>query len=290
MKIAVTGANGQLGSDICKVLGAGFEVIPFVHDTFDITDTAMMAGQMERVRPNVVINTAAYHHVEKCEEDPLTAFTVNAAAAAALARVCKEHHARLLHISTDYVFSGSEQRPYSESDCPGPLNTYGVSKLAGEWMIRNTWSRSLIIRCSGLYGLHPCRAKGGKNFVELMLGLAAEGKTLNVVDSEIVSPTSTLDLARQIAVLANSGLEGICHATSGGSCSWHAFAAAIFEIEGMAPDLRIAAAGAFAGKVKRPLYSVLENSVLREAGLYQMKHWKEALREYLELRRKRTVA
>ena len=287
MKIAVTGANGQLGSDICSVLKQeGHEVIELNHDEFDIINYEFVQAILKDIKPDVLVNPAAYHHVEKCQNDPDMAFSVNASAPFNMAKVCIEFDALFIHISTDYVFDGNKLAPNLESDCPAPLNNYGISKLAGELMIRNSGCRHLIVRTSGLYGINPCRAKGGKNFVELMLSLAEAGKPIRVVDDEKVSPTFTLDLARQISKILDVKDSGICHATAEGNCSWYEFATAIFELANADANLSMAAPSEFAVKVNRPKYSVLENHFLKSRNLNEMRNWKDSLREYLSLRNK----
>jgi dTDP-4-dehydrorhamnose reductase len=285
MKIAVTGANGQLGSDICSVLAqAGHEVVQLDHANFDIVNYELVKATLYDVKPQVLINPAAYHHVEKCQSDPDTAFMVNASAPHNMARICKDLDTQFIHISTDYVFDGEKQAPYIEADCAKPLNNYGISKLAGEHMVASSGSRHLVVRTSGLYGTNPCRAKGGKNFVELMLSLAEAGKPIRVVNDEKVSPTFTHDLARQIAALLNCTDSGICHATAEDSCSWYEFAKAIFELSGVKANLSIADPSEFAVKVNRPKYSVLENHFLKSRNLNRMRTWRDGLSEYLSMR------
>lgn len=287
MKIAVTGANGQLGSDICVVLKQdGHEVIELNHDEFDIINYEFVQTILKDVKPDVLINPAAYHHVEKCQNDPDMAFSVNATAPYIMAKVCREIDSRFIHISTDYVFDGNKHAPYVETDCANPLNNYGISKLAGEQMIKTVEGQNLIVRTSGLYGVNPCRAKGGKNFVELMLSLAEAGKPIRVVDDEKVSPTFTLDLARQISKLLTVNDFGICHATAEDNCSWYEFAKAIFELSNIDANLSKADPGEFAVKVNRPKYSVLENQFLKTRNINTMRSWKDSLREYLSMRSK----
>ena len=283
MKIAVTGANGQLGSDICLVLkNEGHEVIELNHDTFDITNHEFVQSELKKINPQVFINPAAFHHVEKCQNEPEQAFKVNASAPFNIAKVCKEIDALFIHISTDYVFDGAKLAPYVETDCASPLNNYGISKLAGEKMISTSGCRHLIVRTSGLYGTNPCRAKGGKNFVELMLSLAQAGKPIRVVNDEKVSPTYTLDLAKQISKLLDIKDSGICHATAEGNCSWYEFASAIFELADVDANLSIADPSEFAIKVNRPKYSVLENHFLKSRKLNVMRDWKDSLSNYLK--------
>jgi dTDP-4-dehydrorhamnose reductase len=223
------------------------------------------------------------HHVENCEKDPLRAYEVNALGAKNLAIVAQELDAKLVHISTDYVFDGSRMQPYVEDDPAIPLNVYGNTKLAGEAFIQGVGRKYFILRTSALYGKNPCRAKGGRNFVELMLKLACERDEIRVVDDEVVSPTSTAELAKQIVVLSRTDHYGLYHATAEGNCSWYEFAKTIFEMTDTKVKLRIAAANEFPMKVPRPKYSVLENARLKSHGLNSFKDWEEGLRVYLSL-------
>lgn len=188
----------------------------------------------------------------------------------------------MIHISTDYVFDGRAGRPYTEDDLPLPLNVYGNSKLAGEYFVRSGNERHAVLRTSALYGRHPCRAKGGGNFVDLMLRLGRERGEVRVVDSEIVTPTSTRDLARQIAMLSDAGAYGLFHATAEGSCSWHEFACEIFAASAASVRCLVAAPDEFPAKVPRPTYSVLENARLKQAGLNRFGDWREGLHAYLK--------
>jgi dTDP-4-dehydrorhamnose reductase len=227
------------------------------------------------------VNTAAMHHVENCEREPEKAFAVNALGAKNLAIVARELGAVLLHVSTDYVFDGGKGSPYIEEDNPLPLNAYGITKLAGEHFVRATSARHFVVRTSGLYGKSPCRAKGGLNFIDLMLKLAKERGEVRVVDSEVVTPTSTAELAQQIVQLSHSDCYGLYHATAQGSCSWYEFAREIFAITDTPVRLQIAAPGEFPVKVARPKYSVLENRALKSRGLDLFKPWQDALQKYL---------
>ncbi|HPD63946.1 MAG TPA: dTDP-4-dehydrorhamnose reductase [Bacteroidia bacterium] len=282
MKVAIIGANGQLGIDLIQEFkAAGDEVYGFNHCDVELYDIDSIVNAIKLSRPDLLINTAAYHHVEKCEENPLRAHQINSIGARNLAMACAEHDVLFFHFSTDYVFNGKQRIPYTESDCPKPLNVYGNSKLSGEHYIAAIAEKYLIIRTSGLYGKNPCRAKGGLNFVQLMLKLANEGKKIRVVDNEILTPTSTKELARQVVKIKNPDFYGIVHATSECECSWYQFAKAIFSITGLDPDLQIAAPDEFPSKAKRPEYSVLENGKLKAYNCNIMKTWEEALKEYL---------
>jgi dTDP-4-dehydrorhamnose reductase len=282
MRVAVVGANGQLGMDIAVAMqSAGDQVIPVTHAETDIASAESIRKVLMAVMPDVVINTAAMHHVENCEKEPVRAYEVNALGGRNLAIVSRELDAKLVHVSTDYVFDGAQKRPYEEDDPPTPLNVYGNTKLAGEAFIRAIGGKYFIVRTSALYGKHPCRAKGGRNFVELMLKLGKERDEVRVVDDEIVSPTSTEELAKQIALLVRTERYGLYHATAEGSCSWYEFARTIFEMAGMSTKLKIAGANEFPMKVPRPKYSVLENARLKNEGLNSLQSWKEGLQVYL---------
>jgi dTDP-4-dehydrorhamnose reductase len=281
MKIAVIGANGQLGADVVRSFETnGDEVFPLTHAEVEIADRDSVFHVMQRIRPHLVINTAAMHHVEKCEQEPEKAFAVNALGARNLALLAQEIGATLMHVSTDYVFDGCKESPYTEADCPRPLNTYGNTKLAGEYYVRSSMEKHFVLRTSGLYGETPCRAKG-RNFVDLMLKLANERGEVRVVDTEWVSPTFTRELARQLVALSRSDAYGLYHATAESSCSWYEFAQEIFRLTCTRVDLKIAGANEFPAKVARPGFSVLENCALKAKGLNTFGTWQEGLRDYL---------
>jgi len=284
MRILIIGANGQLGCDVCKLCHEiNADVIEFTHQDADIGNVQTLQRKILHLQPNVIINTAAFHNVDECEAHPDVSMMVNAIGAKNLAFIAKQLSAYLIHVSTDYVFDGKKGAPYVESDCPHPLNTYGISKLAGEHYIQAVGGKVLIIRTSGLFGLAPCRGKG-LNFVELMIKLAAKKREIRVVDCEILTPTSTLQLARQIQALICNPIYGICHGTAEGSCSWHEFAKEVFKIADISVELEVAAQSEFPIKVPRPAYSVLENAVLKENRLNVFDHWKQGLKEYLSVR------
>jgi dTDP-4-dehydrorhamnose reductase len=283
MKIGVIGANGQLGTDITNAFrAADHEVVELNHDRISVDDQDSVNSVLGEERPDMVVNTAAYHHVEKCETETELAFGVNAIGSRNLALAAKELDHYLLHISTDYVFDGLKGAPYVEEDEVMPLNVYANSKLAGEYFVRTIAPKSLVMRVSGIYGKAPCRVKG-YNFVELMLKLAVERDELKVVDDETLTPTSTLSIAKQIVHLADKEAYGLCHATAEGSCTWYAFAKKIFELRNMDVNLNIAAPGDFPVTVNRPSYSVLENKFLKDNGWNVMESWEDQLAEYLAL-------
>jgi len=285
MKVAVIGANGQLGSDVvASFVDAGDDVIGLAHADIDISSLEWTRSALTQIVPHVIVNTAAMHHVENCEKGPSRAYEVNAIGPRNLALVACELDAKLVHVSTDYVFDGSKKQPYVEEDRASPLNVYGNTKLAGEAFLQASGDKYFILRTSALYGRNPCRAKGGRNFVELMLKLAAERDELRVVDDEIVSPTSTAELASQIVILSRTDHYGLYHATAEASCSWYEFARKIFEIENIQTKLSVASPSEFSAKVPRPKYSVLENRALKAVGLNSFQPWEEGLRVYLKSR------
>jgi dTDP-4-dehydrorhamnose reductase len=282
LKIAIIGAEGQLGRDACAEFKRhGDEVCGLNHTQLEIGSPESVQTILLQIKPDVVVNTAAFHQVELCELEPAKAFAVNACGAQNVAKVAAALNAVLIHISTDYVFDGAKRTPYEETDLPRPLNVYGNSKLAGEYFVRTLSPRHFVLRTSALYGKHPCRAKGGLNFVEVMCKLANEDKEIRVVDSEFVTPTATAELAKQMVELSRCDSFGLYHATAEGSCSWYEFAREIFALTGKEAHLMNANAGDFPSKVPRPHYSVLENRGLNSIGRNVFRHWKEGLREYL---------
>jgi dTDP-4-dehydrorhamnose reductase len=282
MKIAVLGASGQLGNDVkCSFQSKGDEVQALSHSDIEIANLDAVSKCLREIRPQVIVNTAAMHHVENCEREPENAFAVNGLGARNLAMISRELGAVLMHVSTDYVFDGNKNSPYSEQDAPRPLNVYGNTKLAGEYFVRCTADRHFVIRTSAIYGKHPCRAKGGLNFVDLMLKLARERGKVRVVDSEFVTPTPTRELAQQIVALSRSDCYGLYHATAEGSCSWYEFAREIFALTNTQVNLEVAGPDEFPAKVARPKYSVLENRALNEHHLNIFRPWQAGLREYL---------
>jgi dTDP-4-dehydrorhamnose reductase len=281
-KIAVVGGNGQLGHDVVEAFAGSGEVYALTHQDLELSGLESVATCLDAIHPDVVVNTAAMHHVENCERDPQLAYAVNAVGARNLAQVTQNLGAILIHISTDYVFDGRKGSPYTEDDLPLPLSVYGNCKLAGEYYVRTGNQKHIVLRTSALYGRHACRAKGGNNFVDLMLRLGRERGEVRVVATETVSPTSTRDLARQIVALSAAGAYGLFHATAEGSCSWHEFACEIFAAAGLPVRCLVAGPHEFPAKVPRPAYSVLENAKLKQAGLNRFRHWREELHVYLE--------
>ncbi|HEY2496804.1 MAG TPA: dTDP-4-dehydrorhamnose reductase [Candidatus Angelobacter sp.] len=285
MRVAVIGGDGQLGRDVTSAFSAaGHAVTSLTHQDLEISSLESVHTALAASYPELVVNTAAFHHVEKCEAEPGLAFNINGIGARNLAQVTQETGAALMHISTDYVFDGCKNAPYIEQDATMPLNVYGNTKLSGELFVRTINPRHFVVRVSAIYGHNPCRAKGGLNFVELMLKLSRERKELRVVDDEFVTPTPTIQIAQQLVALSRSSDYGLYHATCEGSCSWYEFAAAIFALTKTDVRLEPARPGEFPAKVPRPKYSVLENFALKSKSLNVFTHWKQGLEDYLARR------
>jgi dTDP-4-dehydrorhamnose reductase len=281
MRVLVIGARGQLGSELCAVY-RGTDLMPVDIDTLDVRDALAVSNLIQSARPDLVINTAAAHNVAECENDPATAFAVNAAGARNVAVACAAVSARLVYIGTDYIFPGDRPGiPLVETDLPGPRSVYAASKLAGEHLVAAECADHLVIRTAAMYGYAPCLAKGGRNFVGLMTHLAATQPEVKVVNDQITSPTCSRPLAEQIKLAAEKAPPGIYHATCNGECSWYEFAREIFDVLGVKTPLLPVATNEMPSTVRRPQYSVLRNKRLQDLGLDIMPDWKDALRTYL---------
>lgn len=291
MKIIVTGANGQLGTDLCKVL-APFELVPLTHNDVEITDMSSVKRAFGRHKPDVVINTAAFVRVDDCETEQDKAFLTNALGARNVAMASQELGAKLVHISTDYVFGGeTESRtvPYTEFDAPVPLSVYGKSKLAGEDFVRHLCRRYFIIRASGLFGIAGASGKGG-NFVETMLKFAGERDELRVVNDQVFSPTYARDLAQKIAGLIETEYYGIFHVANKGTCSWYEFTREILRQADLKTPAIPITSDEYPQKARRPRFSALDNYQLRLLGMDDMRPWEQALGDYLKEKSTRSDA
>jgi dTDP-4-dehydrorhamnose reductase len=277
--ILVVGANGMLGRDLVALLGERGQGVDI--DEIDITSPESVMKVIGTLKPEVVINCAAYTDVDGCESNIETAMAVNGEGVAYLAMACRDLGALLVQVSTDYIFDGGKGTPYVEDDAPCPLSVYGESKLAGE-MNAAFCPEHLIVRTQWLYGLH------GKNFVETMLLLGAEKDELAVVDDQIGSPTWTVDLAQAIIALIDSGCRGTYHAANSEYCSWNRFASAIFEEAGLNVSVKPMTTTELNRPARRPLYSTLECSKLTGDTGFRPQAWRDALREYLKLRTSNT--
>lgn len=282
MKIAVIGANGQLGIDVCAAFTKyGDQVAALIHADLELSTTESVDAALAKAGPDLIVNTAAMHHVDKCQNDPEAALRANALGAHNVALWARIADVPVVFVSTDYVFDGKKASPYLESDAANPLNAYGISKLAGEHFTATNAPKHFILRVSAIYGHHPCRAKGGLNFVELMLKLSKERDEVRVVDEEFVTPTPTVQIAEQIVALSRSNRYGLYHGTAEGSCSWYEFAREIFDRTGTRIRLERAKSTDFPAKTPRPSYSVLENAALKTAGLNVYTDWRDGLTSYL---------
>jgi dTDP-4-dehydrorhamnose reductase len=284
MRVAVVGANGQLGRDLMPRLGG--EVVPLSRADLDLEKSESISATLRELKPDVVVNTAAFNLVDVAETAPDAAFRVNAWGVRELAKECDALDARLVHFSTDYVFGLDAGRttPLTETDPPGPLSVYGLSKLAGEYVVRTFARRHLVIRTCGLYGVWGSGGKG-TNFVETILRLAGQGKPLRVVADQWCTPTYTADLADATAALINRGATGLIHVTNAGSVTWYEFAAAIFRAAGVSADLAPTTTAGYGAPALRPPYSVLGCNRLAEFGV-TMRLWPDALADYLKERTK----
>lgn len=281
MRVAVIGATGQLGSDIVRVFrDAGDEVFALGHGDIECTDPASVQAVLTSIRPDVVINCAAFVRVDDCEDQPEEAFRVNAVGALHVARAVDRVRAVCVYVSTDYVFDGRKGAPYAEDDPAWPVNVYGVSKLAGECFVRDLCARHFIVRTSGLYGAAGSRGKGG-NFVESMIRLAREGRPIRVVNDQILSPTYSADLAGMIERLIHTDAYGLYHVSNSGQCSWYGFAERIFALLGLRPNFGPTTTKAYGAKARRPAFSALAHAGLERLGLDRLRPWPEALRAYL---------
>jgi dTDP-4-dehydrorhamnose reductase len=275
--ILIVGANGMLGRDIMAL--AGDQTMGVDIDEIDITSLESTERIIRTLKPEIVINCAAYTDVDGCESNVEKAMQVNGEGVAHLAMATREIGARLVHVSTDYVFDGGKCSPYVEGDAPCPLGIYGESKLAGE-MNAAFNPDHLIVRTQWLYGLH------GKNFVETMLRLALEKDELAVVDDQTGSPTWTVDLSHAILALLKSDQRGVYHAANSGFCSWNEFAKAIFEESGLSVKVNGMTTDELNRPARRPLYSTLDCSKLEQETGVRLQPWRSALKAYLQLRSK----
>jgi dTDP-4-dehydrorhamnose reductase len=280
MKILIIGADGQLGTDLCKVIPKEQQV-PLTVKDIDITDKRKAAELVKKYSADLIINTAAYHHVEKCEDNAKPAFEVNTFGVKYLVEACKNTGSILVHISTDYVFNGEKKSPYVETDCPDPLSVYAISKYAGELYIKHNLDKYFIIRTTGLYGVTGCLGKDKTNFVESMIKRAKTQPELKVVTDEVLCPTYTLDLAKKINELIRTKHYGLYHIVNPAGCSWHDFACKIFELLGKKVKINKSTSAEFKSKAKRPKYSVLKNAGLEKIGMDDLRPWQDALKAYL---------
>ena len=274
MKILVTGANGQLGREIA-IQGHAHELILTDYDSLDITNVKAIQSFFREVKPEAVIHCAAYTNVDKAETDFDGAYKVNVVGAQNIAAGCLECGARMVYVSTDYVFDGLENKVYREYDKVNPQSVYGKTKELGEQMVRDILGRHYIARTAWLYG-------DGNNFVRTMLNLAKTNSELRVVKDQIGTPTSTTELARSIFKLLNTDAYGTYHTTCKRQCSWYDFACEIFRQANLDVKVMPVSTSEFPRPAKRPPFAVLDNYLLEMTIGDEMCQWKEALKVYLE--------
>jgi dTDP-4-dehydrorhamnose reductase len=278
--IVIIGSTGQLGHELVEVF-ATETTTALTRAELDITNADATRERIVSLRPDVVINAAAYNAVDRAETEMKEAFAVNAFAPRNLALACRECGAVMVHVSTNYIFDGRKNQPYAVDDLPAPLNVYGASKLAGEHLVRATWERSYIVRTSAVFGLAG-RQRAVGNFVEGMLRRARQMPELRVVNDQIMTPTFAADLASTIKALVATGVCGTYHVTNSGECSWFEFCRAIFDIAGVTTPLYPIRTEEFPVPAKRPPYSVLSHASLHAVGLPSPRHWRDALTVYFQ--------
>lgn len=277
MKVLLIGSNGQLGSDILKTKPDGINLIALRRKDVDITERDKVSKVLKEYNPDWVINTAAFHQTDECEDNPEQTFKVNTIAGMNIAKFCKEKSIGLIYISTDYVFDGRKRAPYTEEDTPNPINVYGVSKYAAETFIRNVCEKYYIVRTSSLYGIAGASGKGG-NFVKTIMNKATNGEKIRVVNDIYMSPTYTKEIAKKIwDILINNYDCGIYHISGSGYCSWYEFAKRILEFIGIKTDIKPISHTEYKTKAERPLWSALTS--IKGTSL---KHWEKGLKNYLK--------
>jgi dTDP-4-dehydrorhamnose reductase len=274
LRALVVGATGQLGRALVALLPGALPVAGRAE--LDLRAPEPLAELMARASPEVVFNAAAFNNVDGAESQPADAFAVNALGPLHLARACRAAGALLVHVSTDYVFDGSDERPIPEERCPRPLGVYGASKLAGEALVSASGAWHLIVRTSALFGAGGSRDKGG-SFVDRVLSRARAREPLRVVDDQTFAPTYAPDLAQAVVALARAGARGLVHVTNEGSCTWHELARAALAAAGLDAPVEAITSESLAAPARRPRYSVLDTGRYRALGLPRLRPWREAL-------------
>ena len=270
MRVLLTGAGGQLGLELAGILpDRGHEVVALDRLALDVADPEAVEGAIDEHTPEIVVNAAAYTNVDGCEEAMDLAYSVNALGPRNLAQACERRGCGLLHVSTNYVFDGRDERPYEPFDPPNPISAYGRTKLAGEEHVMRLTNRWYVVRSAGVYGR-------GHNFVRTMLRVAKERGSLKVKDDEFISPTYARDLAEGIAGIVEDGRYGLYHLTNAGSCSWYEFTREIFRLAGVETEVVPIPGSEYPLPAARPA-----NGVLSSLGSPKLRHWGEALADYL---------
>lgn len=270
MKVLVTGAAGQLGTDVVAAF-ADHEVVALARADLDVTSEPAVVAAVRDHGPDLVVHCAAFTAVDAAEDDPDAAWAVNALGSWWVARACALGGAAMVYVSTDYVFDGTLARPYTEFDAVAPQGVYARSKAAGEALVRQTLAEHYVVRTSWVLGEH------GGNFVKTMLRLGRERGAVSVVDDQRGSPTFTADLAPAIRQLAVTGRHGTWHLANSGSCSWFELASRTFELAGLDVDCTPTSTAAFGAKAPRPAASVLDTRLARLAGIDPLPRWEDSL-------------
>jgi dTDP-4-dehydrorhamnose reductase len=283
MRALVIGGSGQLGTEIRRNWKHDDVVAP-PHDQLDIEDGAALDATIARVKPDALVNCAAFHNVDRCESEPERAFAVNAVAVDRLAALCELRAVTLVTLSTDYVFDGASRTPYTEADRPRPLSAYGVSKLAGELLAQRRGTRALVVRTCGVYGVRPSATKG-HTFIDRVIAQARANEPMRVVSDVVASPTFAGHLAMALRQLLEAGATGLVHVANRGPVSWYDFAAEALRQAGIAAgNIMPITASQWTTTAPRPAFSALESNKLRSIGI-QMPDWREGIAAYLGLRR-----
>mgnify|MGYP000853346349 CR=1 FL=1 len=276
MKVLVTGARGQLGYDVVQRLKElNIEHIGVDKEEFDLTNEKETKEFIRSYRPDVIVHCAAYTAVDKAEDEKEICHAVNVLGTRYVAEACKEIDAKMVYISTDYVFDGEKNEPYEVDDKPNPINYYGLTKYLGEREVQNILKKYFIVRISWVFG------KNGSNFVKTMLRLGQERKEIRVVCDQVGSPTYTYDLAKLICEMIRTDKYGIYHATNEGYCSWYEFACEIFKAAGMDVKVIPIKSDEYPTKAKRPKNSRLSKNRLEFMGFNLLPHWRDALERYI---------
>lgn len=277
MKVLVTGANGQLGYDVVKELQKqNIECYGASRQDFDIVDFEVTENFIKNYMPDVVIHCAAYTAVDKAEDEQVLCYLVNVSATDNIAKICKKINAKMLYISTDYVFDGNKDDFYEVDDEPNPINVYGKTKLLGEQAVQKILDKYFIVRISWVFGEH------GNNFVKTMLHLGKERKEINVIADQYGSPTYTADLAPLLVEMIQTEKYGIYHATNEGVCTWAEFAEEIFKIAGIDVKVNHITTAEYPTRAKRPLNSRLSKEKIINNKFIIIRAWEKALREFIE--------
>jgi len=281
-RVAIIGSEGQLGSDLVQVMVSSrrYTVTPLTHRQMDVTDRQLVTRHLADNGFDVVVNCAAFNQVDECEDRIEDALRVNAQGAFEVARACAVSGSLCVFISSDYVFNGEKGSPYTEEDSPAPLNVYGVSKLAGELLVRQNASRWLILRIASVFGKSGSRSKGG-NFIETILKQACSGRPVRVVTDIWMSPTYTLEAARTLDELIQLGATGLYHCNNSGRCTWFEFAREALRLVGSDARIEAITSDLALNKARRPKDSSMTSVYLEGTLGHPLRYWKESLRDYL---------